>query len=289
MRISFIKMLKSILFCSLIAVIPADARSTECVPDNEYFCVLSHDAGLATVARFNRSALHEMVEACQQGAIGDCIFAGSAYRDAVGDDARLSLALDLLEVACSSGDSFGCLELGKTQWKNTDLREDAVSTWRTGCSLGAGTACNLLAWGMEQGVGGAPSDAFEIYNSQCQNNDYMACTYQGKMLKSGKGSPQNLALAADLFDRSCRHGYQPGCFELALAHFNAAGRPNDPEEVHTLLADACDRGHADSCGFLGVTMIMKNDGQVNKEADQKIEKGCQFGSNLACNFLQSYK
>jgi len=286
MHISLMRILKSTLFCCIISTIPDDAKSAECVPDDEYLCVLSHASGLASVARYKRSVLHDIAVGCRGRAVSDCIFAGSAFRDAIGDDAQPELAMELLQAACDGGSALGCMELGSIQWAAPDLRVRALENWQRGCELGQDSSCNLEAWAKSQNVGGTPEDAFGIFSQRCQIGDHVACTYLGRMLKIGAGAERNIDRSADVFTNSCEAGYHPSCFELALLYLRNLVPHNHPNEVNPLLAKSCDAGHADSCGLLGRNFIQSAGGKVADQSKRLVQKGCQLGSTASCKYLK---
>ncbi len=130
---------------------------------------------------------------------------------------------------------------------------------------------------------GAPVD--ELF-ARCHNGDAAACTAAGARHELGRGGPQDLTRAVDLYTRGCATGDAAGCGLLGALYADGRGVPRDDARASSLLRQACDAGHAHSCGQVGRMMILGR-GTARDLAGSAsfLDRGCAASHHVACELL----
>lgn len=98
--------------------------------------------------------------------------------------------------------------------------------------------------------------------------------------------PEDLALAARLFQRGCEQGHAAACNNLGLAYQRAEGVPQDHTRAMTFFERACSGGFAEGCSNKGALYehglgVAANVG----DAQRLYSQACRRGSALGCSNL----
>lgn len=150
---------------------------------------------------------------------------------------------------CDGGDAEGCLHLGLFYEGNVgfgqrDLHKSATLLQK-GCSLGNQIACGLLKDPkFQQTVASAPAPAVGANNpaaligTACDGGWGQSCRNLAHLYFIGDGVAQDLARAAQLYQKGCTLGDQPSCdalkdpkFQQTVASAPAAA-PSPTEGLH---------------------------------------------------------
>lgn len=81
----------------------------------------------------------------------------------------------------------------------------------------------------------------------CREQRKEGCTDLARMFESGRGAPQNLARAAELYEQACRMQSREACAHLALLYDVGLGVEHDLSHAAYWYETACALGDGWSC------------------------------------------
>jgi hypothetical protein len=122
--------------------------------------------------------------------------------------------------------------------------------------------------------------------------DAAACLELAQDHRQGRdGVPQDLARAAQLFERACALGATEGCTYLAHAYDLGEGVTEDDAEAERRYREACEAGSALACAYAGDFERRTAGAPVSamRRARNRYARACDAGVESACrnrNFLQ---
>jgi uncharacterized protein len=118
--------------------------------------------------------------------------------------------------------------------------------------LVSGCANNTLNSGSPVAAGSGPAEAVrcEDYAScefACREGRAGACTDLARLFESGKGAPQNLPRAAELYQQACKMKERDACAHLGLMYDVGLGVTHDLSYAAYWYETACALGDSWSC------------------------------------------
>lgn len=114
-----------------------------------------------------------------------CSLLGGLYLAGDGIEKDLAQGLDLSELGCERGDSFGCFNAAAVFAAGTGVEKDAgkaASFLDRACKGGDGEGCHDLGVAYQKGGGGKrdPSRATELFKRSCELGFAQACSKEGR-------------------------------------------------------------------------------------------------------------
>jgi len=196
---------------------------------------------------------------------------------------------EVLVEDCSNGDGSACYALGTRKEKQgdleraTELYEESLRLFNTGCSERNGRACRWLATMYANGLGVEVNakKAIASYEDGC-SFDATLCTelgllYSGKTLARGHVLPRHEKRAQQLFREACSRHNAPDWYSCQLTGALDRAIP--------LMEEACSEGNWYSCLSLGNKYLTQDNGEL---ATSAFLRGCDSGSPEACQMLRTY-
>ncbi len=202
---------------------------------------------------------HEI--ACSFAIIPSCAAIVIAKDRGGHDPAGLDTALKRLDAACIGGYVEGCYHLGYAY--------------------------------SDQGAPGIPSDnvmTFRYNSAACSHGDPESCRWAAEALETGKGTPQDLAAAADLYHWLCEQGNPRMCQQAARVEVAAAPKGLPGTDVTSAVTErACDLGDGEACRGIGWWHVFGEEGRRKDLAlaSAHFIKGCDKGAATSCIDLAS--
>lgn len=99
----------------------------------------------------------------------------------------------------------------------------------------------------------------EIFSALCTRNVAYACSMIGRSYRLGQSVTTdergNMAVAADLYEKSCTLGDSNGCNGLGWRLYRGEGRARDPAKARALFEKACQQGNWNGCDSLGTFYV----------------------------------
>jgi hypothetical protein len=155
---------------------------------------------------------------CAGSASSDCVEAAAQVlmAQAPGDPVQ---AVTLLEQACHGDDALACQLTG--MYLAGAVRHPALAArfFATGCNLGGGAACGLLADQQLDGRG-VPQNGLAAYNNfgrGCAAGCASCCTKAGDLVAKGMAGPPDAEQSQDWTVRGCQAGDDKACARLPLS------------------------------------------------------------------------
>jgi uncharacterized protein len=259
-----------------------------CVAPAELICAEAAnelaEAGLA-------EGLEQLDAGCAAGGMMACN--NSAYFRTVSQDASLKdKGLRHAETACAGGIVDSCILIvaakdrdGRTSPHLEQAEKQAIDA----CDLGYMYACYQLMYAYsDAGPPGIPADAartFAYSSTACAYGDQESCRWTAEALEAGKGTPQDLAAAADLYHWLCGQGDPGMCQRTARIEVATASEDHPGTDVKGAVAErACELGDGESCRGIGWWHVFGEEGRQKDLAlaSAHFIKGCDKGAATAC-------
>lgn len=164
-----------------------------------------------------------------------------------------------------------------TAWKEAAA---ASERWWLMVGVGLGALACLA-------VGGATIRALAGPSPESLCSDGISCNAAGvSYAEAPDASPDDLTLAARLFQRACDYGHGPACNNLGVAHESARGIPRDYQRAMTAFERACSLGFAEGCSNQGTLYEHGRGVSANLgDAQRLYSLACRRGSALGCSNL----
>lgn len=165
-------------------------------------------------------------QACNDNFVNSCVFLAENYTQGLGFSKNPSKAVETHKKACLLDSSFGCLRLGELLSQSND-----------------GVTQNLR-------------EANRYLRQACHLKNNKGCLKLAKNLAAGRGEPQDLPGAVELFKLTCERGHGQGCLELGRAHMvGQYGLEVDKESAFQPLMTACAKQKHKACVNLGILYL----------------------------------
>ena len=193
--------------------------------------------------------------------------------------AGVALALDpgtdALVASCSGGDLDGCAKAGAALMTAGDVAQGGALL-AGACDRGHAVACYDLGSAVVQPTSPVydPVQAGSLFSTACAINFAPACADLAELYRTGVGVVQDQSAAETLFGSACTDGVGGAC--AALVSFRA-----DDERV--LVHQACELGHARSCGRAG--FLSEQTAGDDAAALKSFHRGCDLGDVESCHFV----
>jgi hypothetical protein len=169
-----------------------------------------------------------------------------------------------------------------------------MTSWLN-CHDGNPSACFLLGYYYESGVGFLPKDlkrAVGLFKQACDEGNATGCFKLGDHYLDGTGGlPKDLSRAVALFTQACDRGGADGCERLGRRYEPFGGLPQDYARAFALFKQACDGGSAEGCNDLGAAYEF-GPGGLPKDLARALElykKACDGSSAMGCVNLKRLK
>jgi TPR repeat protein len=245
----------------------------------------------------DRPRAHELFnKACSAGEPTACGEEGSLYfSDYLEQPADPQKGFGMLTQACDGGELDSCslvLTSKMTGYGTTKALPEALAGLKTLCQdkkviqacVSYGQA--LIADANEK-IAADPSaqvqsefdDAKKLYKDACDKNGDGCAPLADAFLKAD-ATAQTAA-----YKKGCDKGQLEACSDLARAYQDGIGVDKDVKKAFELVERGCNRGHATSCGRLGVFYL---EGTPDVKQDAKkgaglLKESCDDGDSLACS------
>jgi TPR repeat protein len=170
------------------------------------------------------------------------LFGGLELRDCGSGDARYAC-----EHACAGGDSNACWNLGMAH-EAEGSQQASKERFRRACVAGHANGCTNYAaalWNSEPG----PADyecARRIFARACETGDHFACGMDGR-LRLDRAEGDDVERGRAVLERSCVALRGFPCHILALNLELGRLGPTSPEQLRSLMAEACAGGDESAC------------------------------------------
>lgn len=274
-------------------LIPATSlANTKCTTSERTYCVPWVENGATHVIQISSGEIREFMSACWDKKDEACMLLGKVFRDAEAPNQDIQASISFLSPACERGHSWSCLELRRSFTRQGEPQKALYAVTRS-CDLGNQAACLEVGELMEEGIGGTPKDAHDLYARACEMGRPAGCIRQGRMLKHGDAYKKDLVTAYKLFEKTCDMRHMSGCFELGLADFQKyLDDPSGPNanvyltEASGHLVHACEVGHAFACTRIGIALFNEHDLPVPFDARHYIGHACDLKWSKACEIAR---
>jgi TPR repeat protein len=145
--------------------------------------------------------------------------------------------LNILSMACQSGDNSACAKL--------------LPVVEAECKQKIAQACGFAAFLHERGRGVATNTAIaaSFYNQACEAGDKMGCVGFALLQARGNGVIQNEGKAHATLGQLCTENVLEACTQLAVLVANGRTAA-DLARARELLTKACDAKHERACAML---------------------------------------
>lgn len=168
----------------------------------------------------------------------------------IGRDA--ALGRHYYRIACRAGSLAGCHNLA-VDYAEQDLGSDrlmvARGLLRKGCDRGHLTSCTSFGQLIRERQ--QPSDnyaeAVAALTKACDGKDGLACRILGNMAHERVGVPGRDRAANRFYERSCKLGYGPGCYNLGLVYWTGYKVRANAETAIAWFGEGCRLRSASSC------------------------------------------
>jgi TPR repeat protein len=196
-------------------------------------------------------------EACAQGEVRACAFAGRLLLDGKGLAKDVDRGLELLTRACDGGVPLACLvgsrylgEAGAADSGQDNSDAQHRFEMQYSCLSGQGEACMQIGLLFRFGGDGFLRDfgqAVAAYTRGCNLGESRSCNNLGDALAYGEGVDRDLYKAVEVFDKSCHLGEVLGCANLGYRLERGLGVARDVGRARALYRDACNVGSGYAC------------------------------------------
>jgi TPR repeat protein len=175
----------------------------------------------------------------------------AARADAHGD---VPAAAEAWWRACGAGDAVACRSLGTLAVEHPGAVAIGALDGCAGPDGGVIDACQSLRWDLAQ----------EAWKRGCAGNDAPSCLAQGRVLERSHPSWEQVATAANAYNKACKAGLLLACFHeevlrvagAELARVEGGTISVTPDERAAAEAD-CARGTTDACFAVSLIDIRK--------------------------------
>ncbi len=174
----------------------------------------------------------------------------------VASEAGAQSAVDEFRLACATGDSWSCRELGVRYLIGRVSSEDPASAVRSllsrACDADDALACYNLAVAHHRGEVLEEDEpaALALYERACDLGDAPSCSWVGFAKMYGQlGSVRDLPASREALEAACGEDDADGwgCHLLGLQTLTGVGGPPDAARAEELLLRGCRRGWAPAC------------------------------------------
>lgn len=132
--------------------------------------------------------------------------------------------------------------------------------------------------------------AADLYQENCQNNDYKSCAVLGNMHINEQGVGLDQFKAKEYFEKACDNNEQDGCVGLGKLHLSGVAARKDGDMAKKYFENACELENSTGCLFLAQ---MYEDGEGIKKskklAKEYYGKACDFNSPIGCAKFSTMK
>jgi hypothetical protein len=144
-----------------------------------------------------------------------------------------------------------------------------------GCEAGDGAACVALGELLAKGLGGPmdKKEADSVLGRACDAGHAAACAYGGDIAYA-----RDDAGSRRLLLEACRLGHVESCVDAAWMLRHGEGGSADAGRADALLEEACAKGVADGCFFLG----LEREARGGADAAEPLRRACALGAPVAC-------
>jgi hypothetical protein len=244
------------------------------------------------VKKSYKTALARTNEGCKAKDPYGCYLAGTMYEKGWGTPVNLAKAISLYRKACRQDVPHACVQLAVLQEEGTGLPRDpeaAAKTFGAMCEgSGFTTACSHLGRMYEQGraVPRQLAVAEQLYKKSCDLGDLVGCFGLAKMYEKGRSEGGGPAQAAEIYERACNVGNANACTRLGKLYLRGKGVGKDPSLGVGFISKACDGGESNACDVLGQLYESGNGVEQNlTRASQLYNGACEAGEGVGCYHL----
>jgi TPR repeat protein len=155
------------------------------------------------------------------------------------------------------------------------IPEVASEPRKDGCALGDGHACWLIN----------DSRAYDFSEQGCEAGDALDC-YTEAMIDFTR-EPRT---SVELFEKTCDLGLEQSCYEAGLAYARGMGIPIDVARSDALFSKGCALKDDAACRMVSDRRVVERGLDAEGSKDYEVargiyERGCQIGSDSACDHL----
>ena len=237
------------------------------------------------------AGLERLSVLCDAGSVMACHWSGH-YRMRSADKALHETGLKHHEIACSHGIIYSCesIVVAKDSGSyNPGGLDNALNRVDAACIEGYVEGCHRLYLAYsDNGTPGIPADdrkSFRYKSAGCSHGDPESCRWAAEALEAGKGTPQDLAVAADLYHWLCEQGNPRMCLQAARVEVVAASTDLPVTDVKGAVTErACDLGDGEACRGIGWWHVFGEEGRKKDVAlaSAHFIKGCIKGAATSC-------
>ena len=259
-----------------------------CVEPAERICA---EAASALAGVDAAEGLQRLGILCDAGSVMACHWSGH-YRMQSADTALHETGLRHHEIACSRGIIYSCesIVVAKDSGSyNSGGLDNALNRVDAACVEGYVAGCYRLYLAYsDNGTPGIPADdakAFRYKRAGCSHGDLESCRWTAEALEAGKGTPQDLAAAAELYHWLCEQGNPRMCQQAARVEVAASPKDIPDTEVKGAVTErACDLGDGEACRGIGWWYVFGEEGRKKDVAlaSAHFIKGCIKGAATSC-------
>lgn len=149
--------------------------------------------------------------------------------------------------------------------------------------------CNELGAHHAQAPDAQPEDlalAAGLFQRACEQGHAAACNNLGLAYQRAEGVPQDFERAMAYFERACSGGFAEGCSNQGALHEHGLGVAVNVGDAQRLYSQACRRGSALGCSNLGVLFKEGRGVAADSEAASRLfAEACRAGSPVGCSNL----
>lgn len=197
-------------------------------------------------------------------------------------------AIAMARSACEAGENFACAELAEMYYRGEGMVPDlpaAARLFRSLCEA-QWKADHCFNYGLMLEQGHAQDSRGDLpiryYRLGCRRGSDAACINLA-INYTTTGLPENLQIAAGLFEQACVNGVRVACTNLASLTYDHRLVPDFEARAAELYRNACEAGDGTACRGLGnLALGGVREAGAPDDAIALFVKGCELGSGISC-------
>jgi len=227
-------------------------------------------------------------DACELGFQRACAMLVPYLRSAEYGMQDTGKAIAMARTACEAGENFACAELAEMYYRGEGMAPDlsaAARLFRSLCEA-QWQADHCFNYGLMLEQGHAKDSQGDLpiryYRLGCRRGSDAACINLA-INYATNALPENLEIAAGLFEQACDHGARVACTNLAALTYDHRLVPDFETQAAILYRSACQAGDGKACRGLGnLALGGVREAGPHGDAIALFVKGCELGSGISC-------